>query len=101
MFERILVEEIAAPDRTPGGLMIPVEAKEIPVEGVVISVGHLVNKEDTLILPGDRVLYLKYSGLPVSVGDKQYKMIMANDVLAVWEEPAPPEMCCTSKPNEQ
>jgi chaperonin GroES len=35
---------------------------------------------------GDKVLYGKYSGTEVTVGDKQYIILREDDILAIVEE---------------
>ena len=37
--DRVLIQRIDAQNKTPGGILIPDNAKEKPVEGIVISVG--------------------------------------------------------------
>ena len=89
LHERVIVKEIPTPDRTQGGLFIPVEAKEIPTEGTVHSFGALVNKEGENLKEGDRVLYMKYAGLPIKMNGEEYRILMCNDIICVYDSVEP------------
>jgi len=81
--ERVIVKEIPTPDRTNGGLFIPVEAQEMPTTGTVIMVGNLVNKEGEDIQKGDTVMYMKYAGLPIKINGEDCRILMVNDIICV------------------
>jgi len=86
--DRILVRRLDAESKTPGGIIIPDNAKEKPVEGLVIAVGTGTRNKDGDLIPldvkkGDRVLFAKYSGTEVkSLGD-DHMILREDDVLAV------------------
>lgn len=86
LHERVIVKEVATPDKTAGGLFIPAEAKEIPTEGIVHSFGGLVNKEGEDLRVGDRVLYMKYAGLPIKLNGEEHRILMCNDIIAVRDD---------------
>jgi len=86
--DRILVEALDAKEVSKSGIIIPDTAKERPSEGKVVAVGPgRLSDEGKRIAPevkkGDTVLYGKYSGTEVSVGDKEYLILREADVLAV------------------
>ena len=90
--DRILVKRIEADPKTAGGLFIPDNAKEKPVEGLVVSVGSGVRTKDGVLVPldvkaGDRVLFSKYSGTEVKIhlDGGEHLILRENDVLAVLE----------------
>lgn len=88
LHDRILVKRTEAEGKTPGGLIIPDNAKEKPVEGLVVAVGSGTRNKDGELIPlevkaGDRVLFSKYSGSEVkSIGD-DHMILREDDVLAV------------------
>jgi chaperonin GroES len=90
LHERVILREDVPAEKTSGGIFIPEEAKEVPTEGTIISIGNKVNDEGENLKPGDRVMYMKYAGLPIKIGGESLRMIMCNDILAVIEE-APEE----------
>ncbi|HEY8484600.1 MAG TPA: co-chaperone GroES [Longimicrobiales bacterium] len=86
--DRIVVKPLEETEQMRGGLYIPDTAKEKPQQGEVIAVGPGKLTEDGKRIPievkeGDRVLYGKYSGTEVTVGDEQYLILRESDVLAV------------------
>lgn len=86
LHERVIVKEVPTPERTQGGLFIPTEAKEIPTEGIVHSMGGNVNKEGEDLRKGDRVLYMKYAGLPIKLNGEEHRILMVNDIIAVRDD---------------
>lgn len=86
--DRIVVRPGQSEETTASGLVIPDTAKEKPQQGEVVAVGPGKMTEDgKRIQPelkeGDRVLYGKYSGTEVTIGDEQYLILRESDVLAV------------------
>jgi chaperonin GroES len=86
--DRIVVKALEETEQMRGGLYIPDTAKEKPQQGEVIAVGPGKFTDDGNRVPselktGDRVLYGKYSGTEVTVGDEQYLILRESDVLAV------------------
>jgi chaperonin GroES len=86
--DRIVVKPLEETEQMRGGLYIPDTAKEKPQQGEVVAVGPGKMTDDgKRIAPevstGDRVLYGKYSGTEVTVGDDQYLILRESDVLAV------------------
>ena len=92
LHDRILVKRLEADAKTPGGLFIPDNAKEKPVEGLVVAVGSgVLNKEGERIpldvKAGDRVLFSKYSGTEVKIqlDGGEHLILREDDLLAVLD----------------
>lgn len=90
LHDRILVRRVDAESKTPGGLIIPDNAKEKPVEGMVVAVGEGTRNKDGERIPldvrtGDRILFSKYSGaeVRVSIDGGDHLILREDDVLAV------------------
>lgn len=92
LHDRILVKRVDAENKTPGGLFIPDNVKEKPVEGLVVAVGDGNRNKDGERIPldvkaGDRVLFSKYSGTEVKVvldlEGGEHLILREDDVLAV------------------
>ncbi len=88
LHDRILVKRVDAESKTPGGLIIPDNAKEKPVEALVIAVGSGVRDKDGARIPldvkaGDRVLLSKYSGSEVKLEGVDHVIVREDEVLAV------------------
>lgn len=85
--DRILVLRDRAQTITAGGIELPPDAQELPVEGTVIALGtlYLENAAGCPVHVGDRVLFTAYTGLRLDVGDKkdEYLVMRPDELLAV------------------
>lgn len=86
--DRILVKRVAEETKTSGGILIPDNAKEKPVEATVIAVGNGKVLADGKaraidIKVGDRVLFSKYSGTEVKVDGEDHLILREDDILGV------------------
>ena len=86
--DRIVIKVIDDAQQTSGGIFIPDSAKEKPQKGEVIAVGagktlDSGEKEPMEVKVGDVVLFAKYSGTDVKVGNDEYKIISVKDALAI------------------
>lgn len=86
--DRVLVEPLEAEEKSAGGIYLPEAAQEAPREGKVIAVGPgklLDNGERApmSVKEGDIVVYTKYGGNEVKLGDKEYLIIDEGSLLAV------------------
>ncbi len=85
--DRIVVKRVEAEETTAGGIILPGSAQEKPQEGIVIAVGSgkLLDSgaRATLdVVPGDKVLFGKYSGTEVKVADESLLIMRESDILA-------------------
>jgi chaperonin GroES len=86
--DRVVVKPLEETEQMKGGLYIPDTAKEKPQQGEVVAVGPGRLSDDGKRIElelkvGDRVIYGKYSGTEVTVGDEEYLILRESDVLAV------------------
>ncbi len=86
--DRVVVKPLEETEEMKGGLYIPDTAKEKPQQGEVVAVGPgRVSDEgkriDVELTVGDRIIYGKYSGTEVTVGDDEVLILRESDVLAV------------------
>jgi len=85
--DRVLVRRINTEEKTKGGIFIPNNAREKPLEGEVISVGpgKRINgkNEPTSVKPGDRVLFAKYSETEIEVAGEDLLLIREDDILGI------------------
>ena len=90
LHDRIIVQRLEEQERTAGGIIIPDSAKEKPQQGKVIAVGTGIVLKDgkTVALqlkPGDRVLFNKYGGTEIKLGNEEYLIMREDDILAIIE----------------
>ena len=81
--DRVLIEPAAAEEVTMSGIIIPDSAKEKPLKGKVLAVGHGTKDEEMVLKEGDTVLYGKYAGQEIEVAGVKYLMMRQSDVLAI------------------
>ncbi len=86
--DRVLVEPVEEKEVKKGGIIIPDSAKEKPTEGVVRALGTGKTDDNGKKVPfevkvGDRVLISKYGGTEIKLDGKDYKLLNADDILAV------------------
>ena len=81
--DRVLIEPMAAEDKTASGIYIPDTAKEKPQRGKVVAVGPGTKDENMTVSVGDIVLYGKYSGTELKFEGADYLMMRESDILAI------------------
>jgi chaperonin GroES len=81
--DRVLIEPMAAEEKTATGIIIPDTAKEKPQKGTVVAVGPGTKDEKMEVKVGDVVLYGKYSGTELTIKGKDYLIMRQSDVLAI------------------
>ncbi|MGJ8685612.1 MAG: co-chaperone GroES [Nonlabens sp.] len=81
--DRVLIEPMAAEQKTASGLYIPDTAKEKPQQGKVVAVGKGKKDHDMTVKVGDTVLYGKYSGTELKLDGAEYLMMREDDILAI------------------
>ena len=88
MGDKVIVKPLKEEEVSRGGIILPDTAKEKPQEGEIIAVGPgRAGKTGNRIAPevkaGDRVIYGKYSGSEIKIGDEKYLIMPENDILAI------------------
>ena len=88
--DRILVERIEE-EVKKGGIIIPDSAKEKPQQGKVIAAGpgkvdEKGNRVPMEVKKGDIILFGKYSGNEIRIGEEEHQIMREEDVLAVIEK---------------
>lgn len=79
--DRVLVKVEEADQKTAGGIYIPDTAQEKTQNGVVLAIG---DDEEITVKVDDKVIYDKYAGTTVKVGDEEQLILKAADILAVF-----------------
>ena len=90
LHDRVLVKRIDAEEKTKGGILIPDNAKEKPVEGKVIAVGPGKRGEDGVLIPltvkaGDRIIFGKWSGTEIKLNDDEFVVMAESDIMGIVE----------------
>ena len=86
--DRVIVQRLGSAEKSRGGLYLPDAAQEKPQEGKVIAVGtgKMLKSGKVVPLavkPGDRIIFVKYSGSEIKVDEKEYVFLNEDDILAI------------------
>ncbi|MBN3318636.1 CQ10B protein, partial [Atractosteus spatula] len=89
MFDRVLVERLAAETVTKGGIMLPEKSQGKVLQATVVAVGPgSVNKSGQLqpvgVKVGEKVLLPEYGGTKVTLDDKDYFLFRDGDILGKY-----------------
>lgn len=90
MYDRVVVERLPEERKTAGGIVIPDNATEKPIQGKVVAVGRgkPLDNGDLRALAvkvGDVVLFGKYSGTEVKLNGHEYLVMREDDLMAIIE----------------
>lgn len=86
----VLVERLDPEITTPGGIVLPDQAKEKPCRGIVIATGpgKLLNdgtRADMEVMVGDEVIFGQYSGQSIEVDSERYQIMRESEVFVIVE----------------
>ncbi len=88
--DRVIVRRVEEETRTAAGIYIPDSAAEKPSEGEVLAVGKGRVTDNGDLIPmnvkvGEKVIFGKYAGNEVKVGDETYLIMKEEDILGVYD----------------
>jgi chaperonin GroES len=91
LHDRVIIKRVKEDDTSKGGIIIPDNAKEKPIEGEILAIGNGKVVEDGSLRPldvkvGDRVLFGKYTGTEVKVDGEDRLILREEDILGVVEK---------------
>jgi chaperonin GroES len=88
--DRIVVQRLEASEKTKGGIILPDNAKEKPVQGTVVAVGEGKimkdgKKQEMQVKKGDHILFSSYAGDEFTLDGQKVMLMREDEVLAVIE----------------
>ncbi len=88
--DRVVLEVLDETEQTAGGIYLPETAREKPQKGLILAVGPGRLRDDgkrdeIQVKVGDKVLFAKYSGNDVKLGEKEVKILSEKDILGIIE----------------
>ncbi len=89
LYDRVLVKRLESDSTSAGGIIIPDNAKEKPLEGEIVAAGKGKVLEDGSIREmqvsvGDKVLFAKYAETEVKLEGENYLLLREDDLLATF-----------------
>jgi chaperonin GroES len=88
LFDNVLVKPLEAEEKTASGIILPDSAKEKPQVGEVMAIGEGAKDKMGKLIPmtvkvGQKVMYKKWGGNEVKVGNEEWTIVEQKDILAV------------------
>lgn len=88
LFDNVLIKPIKAEEKSIGGIYLPENTKKESQTGEVVAVGDGAHDENGKIIPmiikvGQKVMYAKWGGNEVKVGNEEWKLVKQSDILAI------------------
>ena len=85
--DRLIVEALEEEETTTSGIVLPDTAKEKPQRGRVLAVGPGPRDEDgnyikMELVDGDEIIFSKYGGTEIRLGNEDYLILRESVVLA-------------------
>ncbi len=85
--DRLIVEALEEEETTSSGIVLPDTAKEKPQRGRVLAVGPGPRDEDgnyisMELAEGDEIIFSKYGGTEIRLGQDDYLILREADILA-------------------
>ena len=88
LHDRIVILPLASEEKTRGGIIIPDNSQEKPVQGKVMAVGNGSRNQHGDIIPmavqvGDVVMYSKWGGTEVKIDGQEVIIMKESDVIGI------------------
>ena len=88
--DRVVIKQLVAEETTKSGIVLPGQSQEKPQQAEVIAVGPggMVDGKEVVmqVKVGDKVIYSKYAGTDVKLGDEEYIVVKQSDIVAIVED---------------
>ena len=88
--DKVVLKQLEAEETTASGIVLLGNAQEKPQQAEVIAVGPggvVDGKEVKMqVSVGDKVIYSKYAGTEVKLGDEEFIVVRQNDIVAIVED---------------
>ena len=83
--DKVVLKEKEAEKTTQSGIILSTSAQEKPQEAEVVAVGPGTEEVKMEVAVGQKVIYSKYSGTNVKMGEDEYIIVKQGDILAIVE----------------
>ncbi|MCB8876400.1 co-chaperone GroES [Acidisoma silvae] len=91
LHDRVVVRRVTPAEKSAGGIIIPDNVKDKPMEGEIVAAGPGARNEQGVVVAldvktGDRVLFGKWSGAEVKLDGEELVIMKESDLLGVIED---------------
>lgn len=80
--KRVLLVKDEAPEESRGGIILPSDSREQPLEARVVAIGH----EVTQVVKDDVVIFASFAGTTFTIGDRDVIVLDEEDIMLVLRE---------------
>ncbi|KKN80436.1 hypothetical protein LCGC14_0330290 [marine sediment metagenome] len=80
--KRVLLEKDDAPETSEGGILLPSDSREQPLEARVLAIGDAV----TLVSKDDMVIFPSFAGTTFSISNREVIVLDEDDIMLVLRE---------------
>ena len=85
--DKVILKQLEAEETTKSGIILTSKSQEKPQEAEVLAVGPggmVDGKEVEMhVNVGDKVIYSKYAGTDVKLGEDEFVVVRQNDIVAI------------------
>jgi chaperonin GroES len=91
LYDRVVIKQSEAEEKTSGGIILPDTAKEKPQIGKIIAVGSgkLLEggkRSEMSVKKNDEVIYARYIGSEVDIDGEKFVVLRESDILGIIEK---------------
>ncbi len=88
--DRVVIKRLEEETKTAGGIIIPDNHAEKPVQGEVVEVGPGYRNQDgsfakLTVKKGDKVIFGKYAGTEVKVAGQEFLIMKEDDIFGILQ----------------
>jgi len=88
LFGNVLIKPLEAETKTASGIILPDSAKEKPTIGLIMAIGDgdvtpKGEKHPMVVKVGQKVMYKKWGGNEIKVGNEEWTIVDQKDILAI------------------
>lgn len=88
LFLNVLIKPVASEQKTAGGIILPDSAKKESQTGIIMAVGPgdttpKGDKVSVVVKVGQKVMYKKWGGNEIKVGNEEWTIVDQKDILAI------------------
>lgn len=85
--DRIFIKRVETKDVTDGGIIIPENVEQIPMEGIIVAAGPGKYKDGErvplVVKVGDRVLFASWASKDVEIDGETYSVMKEKDIIGL------------------
>lgn len=88
LHDRVLVRRASNDEKTAGGIILPENAQEKPMEGEVLAIGNGQINDNGDVRPldvkkGDKIIFSKWAGTEVKIDGEDLMVMKESDIIGI------------------